>query len=263
MRTVEWIVGNCLLDPVHVSKVLILYGKGGTGKSTLMAAIKGVLRGCCGTISERSMTSAYMGLDSNVASTILSNRIVTAGDVSPTGSSTNTSVIKALTGHDHISVPPMSGRSFCSLVYSSNSLDDPTVNTEWKTAAIMRRVVVLHMCNDVLSEAPQMIPEDSIGRLDFALRCVHTRMKFPNIPVSPMSVILTLLGEKHKEVVQYMAEEEEDKIDHDQHMLILSLIAAAIAIDAEEVANLASKISLDCVKESKGKKVRRKIKPAL
>lgn len=247
LLTIEWAIGNALIDPVSTSKAVVLYGEGGTGKSTLLAAIKTSLAGCCGSIPDKSLLGAAKGMTNAVASIVVSNRVVTAGDVGGVDDSTNLSVIKTLTGHDYISIPPLSARSSCSLFYATNRLDDPRKNTEWMTAAIMRRVVVVCMSEDALSYAENSMPQDSISKLDFALRCVHTRLTYPSMPVSPLSVILTLAGSLGYEVMPYVTESH-DGVSEEEGSIVLSIMAGILGLNPERVGNLVQKVSSSAVR---------------
>ncbi|CCU82736.1 hypothetical protein BGHDH14_bgh02902 [Blumeria hordei DH14] len=249
LLTIEWALGNALLDPVHVSKAIILYGEGGTGNSTLLAAIKTSLMGCCGSIPDNALVGMEQGMSDDVASIVVSNRIVTACDVGGLGENTNLSVIKSLTGHDYISIPPLSARSSCSLIYATNRLESPKGNSEWMSATIMRRVVVVSMNSDALSFTERSMPQDLTSRLDFALRCIHTRLVYPHMPVSPLSVILTLTGSSSSKVLQYLKESNSEDITDTDGNIVLSIIAGAVGVECSVVGEMARKISLSAVKQ--------------
>lgn len=248
LLTIEWVIGNALLDPSTQSKAVILYGEGGTGKSTLLAAIKIALMGCCGSIPDRALLGLGRGMNNDVASVVVSNRIVTAGDVGGIDDSTNLSVIKSLTGHDYISIPPLSARSACSLFYATNRLDDPRKNREWSTAAIMRRVIVVLMNADALQYVESSIPQDAVSRLDFSMRCIHTRLSYPHVPVTPMSVILTLMGSLSTDIFEYITETTEDDVSDDEAIAAIGIIAGALVITSDVAGDLARKISPSSVK---------------
>ena len=254
LLTLEWVIGNGLLDPSKFSKALILFGEGGTGKSTLLAALNIALMGCCGSIPDRALLNIRNSDAEAINHIIVSNRFVTAGDVGGLEDSTNLPVIKTITGHDYVSIPPLRARSACSLFYATNRLDDPMVNEEWKTTQIMRRVVVIPMdtnAEDVFEE--DMIPQDHISRLDFVLRCVHTKLTYPSMPVSPYSLICTLAGSRYDEIAQWITEKDNTVISEDEHAMVSSMFGGILGISINEVADLARKISSSCVISIKGK----------
>lgn len=249
LKTIEWTVGHALIDPHSYSKAVILYGEGGHGKSTMLAALNIALLGCCGTIPDRSLVALTKGMTQDVASVVVSNRIVTAGDVGSLDENTNLSVIKTLTGHDYISMPPSRARSACTLFYASNRLDDPLRNPEWVTPAIMRRVVVVPMNATIPEGLDDTVPQDTNSRLDFALRCVHTRLSTPYMPVSATSVLLTILGSKFETVAKYFQVLSDDEEADDEYIILAnSIVAGVLGITTERVGELAKRISLSCVK---------------
>lgn len=243
MRTVEWAIGNALIDPHSFSKAVVLYGEGGRGKGTFMGALTIALMGCCGTISNSSLVSISKGLTPEVASTVVASRIVTASDVGEIGDITNLSMIKTITGHDFIPVPPTRARSACTLIYDTNRLDDPTINTEWVTAAIMRRAVVVNMTAFLPDGIQESVPQDSVSRLDFALRCVHTRLSYPNMPVTPFSVVTTILGSKIQQAMDYLCPIDPNDADDEDVIIANNIVAAYAGISTKQVGELAKKIS--------------------
>lgn len=262
LRTIEWAIGHALVDPHSYSKAVVLYGPGGRGKSTMLAALNIALMGCCGSIPDKALVSLAKGLPDSIASIIVANRIVTAGDVGGLEENTNLSVIKTLTGHDYISVPPSRARSACTLFYASNRLDDPLRNPEWTTDAIMRRVVVILMNTCIVEGISDSIPQDPVSRLDFALRCVHTKLTYPHMPVSPMSVLLTLLGSQATKACKYVVPVSDIDVDEDEIMVANSIIGGYIGKTAEEVGKLAHKISPSCVCSIRGRSYVKNIAPS-
>ena len=251
MKTVEWAIGNALVDPHSFSKAVILFGEGGKGKGTFLGALTIVLMGCIGTIPDGALVSLSRGLPAEIASTIVSNRIVTAGDVGSVGDSTNLAIVKTITGHDYIPVPPTRAKSACTLFFASNRLDDPCANPEWASPAIMRRAIVVHM-SAVLPEGLEAnVPQDPVSRIDFALRCVHTRLAYNHMPVSPLSVIITILGSRYEDAMKYLAPmDHEDTLD-EEVIAANSIVAGYIGISTERVGILARNISIDAVCEIK------------
>lgn len=247
MKTIEWTIGNSLIDPHSFSKAVILFGEGGRGKGTFLGALTIVLMGCCGTIPDGALVSLYRGLPAEIASIIVSNRIVTAGDVGSVGDSTNLSIVKTITGHDYIPVPPTRAKSACTLFFASNRLDDPCVNPEWATPAIMRRAVVIQMSAIIPDGIEANVPQDPVSRIDFALRCVHTRLAYNNMPVSPLSVVITILGSRYEEAMDYLCPIDPNEALDEEVVIANSIIAGYIGVTAERIGELAKRISADAV----------------
>lgn len=252
LQTVEWSTGHALIDPKSYSKTVLLYGEGGRGKSTILKMLDAVLLGCCGTIPDDALTDLRSGLKAHIAAIVASNRIVTAGDVGAENRSTNLTVIKSLTGHDFLSIPPSRVKTGCTLFYASNTLDDPLLSAEWLTAAIMRRVVVVPIYPTVYDNFDDYISYDKIARLDFALRCVHTRLTHPYMPVTPLSVLHTLMGSRFQAVSKYLAPVREEDSYEDDVIDANNIIAGALSTTTENIGQLASRISRSAVVEIEG-----------
>lgn len=262
MSTIEWCIGNALVDPHSSSKAVVLYGQGGRGKGTFLGALTIALIGCCGTIPDGALVSVSRGMPVSIASTIVSNRIVTAGDVGSMDDTTNLSIIKTITGHDFIPIPPTRARSACTLFYASNRLDDPTINTEWPTEAIMRRAVVINFTAYIPEGIEDVTPQDPVSRLDFALRCVHTRLSNPYMPVSPFTVITTILGSKIDDAMKFLAPIDPEEADEDEVILANNIIAGYAGVTTAVVGQLATRISHNAVCEIRSKKYIKGIVPS-
>ena len=243
LKTLEWCIGHSLIDPHTFSKTVILYGEGGRGKTTTINALASALMGCCGTIPDSALVNLGAGLPERVVQTVASNRVVTAGDVGGEGRNTNLTVIKALTGHDYMPLGALRVKTACTLLYATNTLDDPRENTEWTTDAIMRRVVVIGMTAVVSDESLANVPKDSISKLDLCLRCVHTRLTNPYMPASPMSILLTLMGSRFEAVSKYLVPVNEAEADDQEIIEANNIVAAAINKTTEEVGRLARRIT--------------------
>lgn len=252
LKTLEWCLGHAFIDPHSYSKTVVLFGEGGHGKSTIMSTVNSVFFGCCSTIPDSALENLSSGVSTKVASIVASNRIVTAGDVGGSNRNTNLTVVKSLTGHDYISIPPSRVKTACTLLYATNTLDDPLSNPEWCTPAIMRRVVVILINSRIMENFSGRIPFDPTSRLDFALRCVHTRLSMSAMPVSPISVMLTLMGSKFDSVCKYLVYVPEDDFDDEDTIVAASIIAGALSITVERVGELAKRITSSCVREISG-----------
>lgn len=80
--TLKWVVGNSLLDPPSSSHFLILYGPGGTGKSTVLSSILAMRPGCSTAIDVSSIiTSKSEKTPKEIVETLIANRIVVCGEV--------------------------------------------------------------------------------------------------------------------------------------------------------------------------------------
>ncbi|RKF79380.1 hypothetical protein GcC1_047022 [Golovinomyces cichoracearum] len=71
LLTIEWAIGNDLVDPVSASKAVFLREEGRTGKTTLLTPVKKSLAGCCGSIPDRSLLGISKGMTNAVASIVV------------------------------------------------------------------------------------------------------------------------------------------------------------------------------------------------
>jgi hypothetical protein len=262
LKTLEWCIGHSMIDPHSFSKAVILYGRGGTGKTTTINAISMSMMGCCGTIPDSALINLSAGIPEKVAQIVASNRIVTAGDVGGQDRNTNLTVIKTLTGHDYMPLGPMRVKTACTLLYATNTLDDPRENAEWCTDAIMRRVVVIYMDAVVPEESLIGLPKDPISKLDFCLRCIHTRLTNPYMPVSPISVLMTLMGSRFKSVSKLLVPVTDDQTTEEDIITANIIVGAAIDKTPEEVGRLARRITPSAVVQIEGEYYVRGIEPS-
>lgn len=193
LQTIMWIIGNALVDPGYSSKFLLLYGPGGTGKSTFIKCIENMFVGCCGTISSSSLTSRY-DMDEKTARIIASMRVVTAGDINLSTQKLNTHIIKQATGHDTLSIPPFKVTTRCTIVAGANDLPNPIDQPDWCTPAISRRAVVVPMEVSTIKIPNVTVPTNPEELLDMILACVNLFLRTPIMPISPRSVLYTILG---------------------------------------------------------------------
>lgn len=206
--TFKWIMGGIPLDPAMQSKFLLLYGDGGTGKSTILRIIRALFKGCCSTIPNGTFTSTSSDLPLKTSQIIASNRIVTAGELDLEKKMLNLHVVKEITGHDSISVPPVTVTTRCTLTAATNYLPNPETQQEWCTSQIARRVVILPFSVNA-EEIPKVQRPDTLEDVvEFLLDCVHTRLTMPDMPMSSRSILYTILGSTYNRISDIIEEVE-------------------------------------------------------
>lgn len=198
--TLKWILGGIPLDPAMPSKFLMLYGDGGTGKSTILEAIRAIFKGCCSTIPNGTFTSTNSDVPLKTAQLIASNRIVTSGELDLKKKQLNIHIVKELTGHDSISVPPVTVTTRCTLVTATNFLPDHRIQEEWCSSQVSRRTVVLPFSVNAEEIPKVQRPDELEDVIDFLLECVYTRLTTPEMPISPRSILYTILGTYFNEI---------------------------------------------------------------
>ena len=245
LDTIRWVIGNAVVDPGTASKFLLLYGPGGTGKSTIIRAIEALLRGCCSTIKPGTLTDSKDDINIETAKAIASNRILTAGEINLETNKLNLHNVKVMTGHDSISVPPIKVTTRCSIVAGCNDLPDPSIQKSWTTTAIARRVVVVLM-NVKTSLIPKLQMPDTVEDLqDFLLSCVYTRLTNTSMPISTKCILYTVLGDKYNEI--------KDKIEITDNVTDQDIFDANTEIEIyldlplHSIGELASLVSSDSI----------------
>lgn len=118
--TLLWHIGNCVVDPVSNPKSLMLYGPGGSGKSTVLRVIANVLGSCCGLLPDGCLTSLNNGMPVAVASVIAANRMAVCYDVALDKFPLNMAVFKNISGSDYVRVGELSVKTNCSLTIGTN-----------------------------------------------------------------------------------------------------------------------------------------------
>lgn len=82
LNTILWVVGRALSDPREHCGLLLMYGPGGNGKSTLNTVVQLAM----GDSSCASMDSSFMGkpnatINANTIANLFEARIVSGGDM--------------------------------------------------------------------------------------------------------------------------------------------------------------------------------------
>lgn len=237
LRTIMWVVGLSLVDPGSYSKFLLLYGPGGTGKSEVVNTILDIAPGCTGTIKVSQMVSSHTDMSTETAFTIASNRLATTGELNLRSGKLNLHIIKEMTGHDSVFIPPVRVNTRCSVVSSSNALPDPTEQDEWLTTAIARRCVVVPMNVKAMLLPKVERPDSSEECLDMMLACVNVYLSDEFMPMSTRSCLYSVMGSVYEkvqhEVVIDSGASTMQIVDANVH------ISSKLGISVEEFADLA------------------------
>lgn len=99
----------------------------------------------------------------------------------------------------------------------------------------------------IIEDFSGRIPQDPISRLDFALRCVYTRLTNPNMAVSLTSILLTIMGSLYYEVSSYIVLADGFEVDDDEIRTANAIVAGVVRKTVEEVGQLAKRISKSAV----------------
>lgn len=202
LDTVKWIIGLAVVDPGTHSKFLLLYGPGGTGKSELVNVIGDVLSGCSSIIKTSQLTDTKGEMTMDTAKALASNRVVTTGELNLDEKPLNLHIIKEITGHDSINIPPIKVSTRCSVVSSSNYLPNPRVQSEWLSSAIARRVVVVPMQIQASLLPAVQRPDTEKDYLDFLMSCIYTYLNNQSMPMSVRSALFSVLGDAYRHTAE-------------------------------------------------------------
>lgn len=237
LLTFKWIMGGIPLDPAMPSKFLMLYGDGGTGKSTILKIIRALFKGCCSTIPNGTFTSMNSDIPLKTAQIVASNRVVTSGELDLEKKKLNLHAVKEMTGHDSISVPPVTVTTRCTLVAASNFLPNPEIQTEWCTSQIARRMIVLPFSVNA-EEIPKIQrPDTTEDVIEFLLSCIHIRLTMPDMPMSSRSILYTILGTSYNKINNMIEEVEEPSM---QEVLDVNMmIENSIGLESHTLGRLA------------------------
>lgn len=249
--TLMWHVGNSLVDPSENPKSVLLCGPGGSGKSTLIRAIYNAMQRCCGTLPDGSLTSNLRQMPAAVAEVVTSCRMAVCYDVDLEKEGLNMAIFKNISGSDYIRTQYVTCKSNCSLTMAANGLVDVDKQSVYKTDAIMRRVVCVYMGVAAVFIPKEKMPNKPDDKLDFACACMHIRLKYNHMPISPLNVVLTLCSSKYDTVTNMLCETSGalTRVDCEA---VLSILSHAIGITRNEVSFKAKLVSVSAVFEMDG-----------
>lgn len=258
MDTVKWVIGNCLLEPTSTPRAMIVFGPGGTGKSTLLNVITEMLEGACGTVPDGTYTNSSKSLSDKVVAQLIGNRMVVCGDADGM-ESLNTHALKTSVGHDFIDYAGYKTKVICSLTIATNGLPDPIKDREYTSDPVMRRTLCVFM-NTAASLLPQLRRhQDQKVLVDFMCSCLYVRMQHEHVPISSSNVLLTLCGARWVALSREVEECDDPSLD--DMIEVLCLIHAYTLIPLDNIAHKASLISRNSVVRVCGRLFLRGLKP--
>lgn len=240
--TFFWHVGNCLIDPVSMPKSVILTGPGGTGKSTILMQLMSCLGTCVSVIPDGSLTGIAKSMPAGVAEAVVGSRMIVCFDVDLEKNKLNMNTFKNISGSDYLYVGYTRCKSNCSLTLATNGIINIDDEPEYHSDAIMRRVVAIRMSVDALSIPATILSEETDIRLDFVCACLHFRLKYDSMPVSPMTILTTLCASKMDTVLEYVCETFDGINEHDGSG-VLSVISSALGLTTKQVVQKVKLIS--------------------
>lgn len=258
--TVLWHVGNCVVDPVVNPKSLMLYGPGGSGKSTVLRIIDNTLGSCCGVLLDGCLTSPVPGMPLSVASVIASHRMAVAYDVGLDRYPLNMSLFKNISGSDYVRVGEHTCKTNCSLTIGTNGFVDIRKQPDYTSDAIMRRLLAVYMDVSALDIPHVRQPSGADDYIDLACAAIYTRLTYEHPPVSPMNVLATICSSVYATAQRYI-EETEDYIDIYDAYEVLCIIATLTRQPVGVIAYKARLVSRSAVYQYQDKTFIRGLRP--
>ncbi|KAF7889370.1 uncharacterized protein EAF01_010863 [Botrytis porri] len=259
MDTLRWHVGNSIVDPGGTPRALILFGPGGTGKTTVLNTVMECMQGCCGILPPGTFTSYSSALSPEVKSELVGRRMVTCADVDLDTRPIDVNALKSIVGADYIADGMNRFKLSCSLMMASNGLSDPGVSSETLSDAVLRRVVVINLRStaSILTKvAPSERQED---KLDFICSSIYTRLSHTYVPISPRSMLLTICQLQWLAVRDHVEECDEPTIADYQD--VLSIVHAYTNLSTDQIMHKAMLISRSGVVEVLGFKYLKGLRP--
>jgi hypothetical protein len=187
----------------------MLYGPGGSGKSTCLRGAKAALLGCTGLLPDNILLASgkFNGDNADkIASVIISSRMVVCFELDLAKGSVNMSVLKNVAGGDYVKIGDNMTKALTSMMIATNGLPDHEIQPEFSSDALMRRLICIEMKVDTSSLDAVEDPNGEIPRLNLLCNSIVVRLMYSYIQVRPMDVLLTLCGTKYHYARDYIAE---------------------------------------------------------
>jgi hypothetical protein len=143
-ETLLRVVGNSIVEPPSTGRIVLLYGVGNNGKSTILREISEIMGpSMCAMDVARPILSNKHSVPQDVVSDLAGCRIANCGDIDLNQCSLNLHVCKMLTGGDMLAGKVTDHALSCAILLGTNSLPSP--GGDWHTIAVLRRKMILPM----------------------------------------------------------------------------------------------------------------------
>lgn len=153
-------IGDCLLKRALFQKMYLIYGEGGTGKSTLLRIITSLVG------EENASFLSLQDLENTFYPWELVGKLVNIGDDIPFGKINDSSLIKKLVSGERMMIQrkfghPASFSNYATMIFTTNKLP----NTADRTSGFMRRLVLIDMNTKI--QKPTTFFCDKLSEADF------------------------------------------------------------------------------------------------
>lgn len=250
MLTYMWIIGNCIVEPIARPRCLMLCGTGGTGKSTSLRMANAALSGACGLLPDNVLTSNLKTDAEKVATTVVKSRLATCYELDLVNKRVNMSILKSITGSDFVRVYEYQARAICSLMIATNGIPNMTLDPEFAEDALSRRVVCIYMDVDTSMAPPDPDPAAAEDKSDFLCACVHTRLRFKDLPISPLNFLLTITGSAYHTAIELIGEVDDSEVSDLGGREVLATISGLLCSTIEKTEARCRLVSMSAVRKT-------------
>lgn len=262
LELLKWHIGNCLLEPTGTPRTLVLAGRGGGGKSTVLNIISSSMGTCCGTLPSGTFTAGKGDIDrigDEVIAQLVGSRMVLAYDVNLEERRLNAHAIKQICGEDLISSGVYTSRLICSVTMATNGYIDPVKEPIVHTDAIVRRMMVLPMTVRALQVAKAYPPELEAGFIDFMCSCLYVRLNNINPPIYYEVLLASICHERYQSAMELIEEHDDPTLS--QSIEVLSILHTITLLSNEEIIHKIQLLSPDCIYSVHGMKFIKRLRP--
>lgn len=247
MISYMWLTGNCARDPVARPRCTLLCGPGGSGKSTALRMATAAMKGVTNLIPDNILTRNFNGLEDKIAQTVVKSRLVTCYELDLDKHEINMSMFKNITGSDYVKVGEFMAKAICSFAIATNGLPNVDRQPEFASDALSRRMVCLKMNVDT-AEAPfEPDPGNDADKMDFHCACLYMRMLYPDLPISPDNLLLTLCMSKYHRALELIDVDVDEPVSALEGRAVVAVIAGLMLCDPYRVIERCRLISMSCI----------------
>lgn len=248
--TYMWLIGNAARDPIARSRCMLLCGPGGAGKSTALRMATAALSGATNVLPDNILCSTNENAHKRIARTITKSRFVTCYELDLDNKEVNMSTFKNITGGDYVEVDGYMSKSTCSLGIATNGLPDVLRQPEFMSDALSRRVVCIRMDVDTANADYEPDPSDSLHKVDFLCTCVYIRSIYPDLPISPDNLLMTLCGSLYFDAKSLITEVTDRNVTAYEGVQVLHILAGLMKCTVDNVVGRCRLISMSCIVET-------------
>nr|POE79006.1 hypothetical protein CFP56_77504 [Quercus suber] len=250
MLTYMWVIGNCARDPIARPRCMLLCGPGGSGKSTALRMATAALSGATNLVADNIITRDYAGLGDKIAQVVIKSRLVTCYELDLDNRMVNMSILKNITGGDYMQVGEFMSKATCSFAIATNGIYDVSKQPEFAGDALSRRIVCIRMSVDTAEAPYEPDPNSSAFKVDFLCACLYVRMRYPDMPISPGDLLISVCGTKYFTAIQYVEDTRGVAVSMAEGREVLAILSGIMDTTPERLVATCRLRSMACVEDT-------------